>query len=142
MGSLEYDVWKLLQETYLQPVYDVAKNQGRKERWLPDFEVRKGTDTLLAVEVKDIGSTRAPTFDSQVKRAFAVLALYFVRRKRPTPFLVLPDGVRVPKDYEVIFLEINYPIIRKKDIPHLKEDWDWLPNQPDVPPIQLGHIRF
>jgi len=58
------------------------------------------------------------------RQRFAVLALHFVRRKRPTPFLVLPDGLRVPKDYEEIFLEINCPIIRKRDIPGLRNDWN------------------
>jgi hypothetical protein len=123
VDSLEYDVWNLLREAYPKPIYAVIKNRGTNERWLPDFEVKKGTDSLLVIEVKDIGSTKASTFDSQMKRAFAVLALHFVRRKRPTPFLVLPDGVRVPKDYEGIFLEINCPIIRKKDVPRLRDDW-------------------
>ena len=124
MGSLEYDVWKLLREAYPNPVYNVVKNTGREQRWLPDFEVKKGQDALFALEVKDISSAKASTFDSQMKRAFAILALYYVREKRPTPFLVLPDTLHVPKDYEEIFLEINCPIIRKKDVARLKEDWN------------------
>ena len=59
-----------------------------------------------------------------MKRAFALLALYFVRHKKSTPFLVLPDHVRVPLSYEEIFLEINCPIIRKKDVKGLKDDWN------------------
>ena len=124
MGTLEYEVWKQLQDAYPKPVYRVVKNTGREHRWMPDFEVKEGEETLLAVEVKDISSTKTPTFDSQMKRAFAILALYYIRQKRPTPFLVLPDGLRVPKDYEEIFLEINCPIIRKKDILGLRKDWN------------------
>ena len=58
-----------------------------------------------------------------MKRAFALLALYFVRHKKSTPFLVLPNHVRVPLSYEEIFLEINCAIGRKKNVKGPRDDW-------------------
>ena len=125
MNRFEKAVIDALKSAYPEPEYSVTKIYERASptRWPPDVAEKKGKAMLFVVEVKD---TRASdqTFDSQMKRAFATLALNFVRNHDDS-VIVVPDGTpeRLTRKFDAVFAEVSSQIISLGGIPSLREVW-------------------
>lgn len=126
MNRFEEDVFDILKETYPEPTYTVTKIDERTSaiRWPPDFVVKRGKDTLFVVEAKGTKAPTVQTFDNHVKRAFATLALNFLRNKDDS-FIVVPDGIpkKFADKYDNVLAEINSQIIALHAIPQLRDNW-------------------
>ena len=90
-----------------------------------DFQLIRvaNRDTIFIMDVKDWRSDRKTTLDNHMKRAFATLALNFLKNKDDS-FVVVPDASQVNEKYQTIFGWINGQIVEKDAIPELKEYWN------------------
>lgn len=79
------------------------------------------TAILFVGEAKNTRATDS-TFDSQMKRALATVALNFVRNKDDST-VVVPDGTskRLAEKYAGVLAEVNSQIMSLSEVPSLRE---------------------
>ena len=127
--TLEQDVYHRLSTIYPSPIYEVIKTNSHKSvnKWMPDFTVKKRGRLLFALEVKETLSKLPATLDSQLKRAYAVLAKHYVANDcKIRSFLVIPSGLgdRVDK-YVDAFATIDSHIVSVERLSRVKKDMHW-----------------
>lgn len=122
------EVNELLRRTWTGPEYMVTYHQrgDRSWRWLPDFEVihKPENRRVLVAEAKKIHPTSDErTYDSQLKRGFATLALAYLTIQKSNLLLIVDDDTEILEKYQQIFDNIHALITRKSDVPSLRTAW-------------------
>lgn len=126
--KFEEEVYELLGRTWLEPEYLVKwhKRGDRSWRWLPDFEVKHKSENrrvLLAETKKILPTSAAETYDSELKRGFASLALAYLTIQKHNLLLIVDDDTEISEKYQQMFGNIHALIFRKSDVPSLRDAW-------------------
>ena len=122
------EVNELLRRTWTEPEYMVKYHRrgDRSWMWLPDFEVihKQENRRVLLAEAKKIHPTSdVRTYDSQLKRGFASLALAYLTIQKSNLLLIVDDDTEILEKYQQIFDNIHALITRKSDVPSMRMAW-------------------